>query len=223
MRQARPARRRAVRRERHRRHVRPADRMGHSDPQGPQARARRRLRRAVAQSRRGSPRQNRHHRIREPPSRPDPQSARSHPHARGLVERLGRRGRRLHGADCDRDANHRLDHPPGVVLRRVRLSPDLGRAPAARRHGGVGLARHARHPGAVGPGHRALSRRAARHRPRAGFGAGPTAARRPLPYPCLGAGRAHDAPTHRRRGAAACPRRRQCPRCRAARRLRAVE
>ena len=84
-----------------------------------------------------------------------------------LVERLGRGGRRLHGADRDRHPDHRLDHPAGVVLRRVRLSPDLWRAPHARRHGSLGLARHARHPGALGRRHRALSRRAARHSARA--------------------------------------------------------
>ncbi len=84
-----------------------------------------------------------------------------------LVERLGRRGRRLHGADRDRHPDHRLDHPPGFVLRRVRLSADLRRAPHARRHGSLRLARHARHPVALGRRHRALSRRAARHPARA--------------------------------------------------------
>ena len=38
-RQARPARRRAVRRQGHHRHLRHADRMGHADPQGPPARS----------------------------------------------------------------------------------------------------------------------------------------------------------------------------------------
>ena len=33
------------------------------------------------------------------------------PHAGRLVERLGRGGRRLHGAARDRHADHRLDHP----------------------------------------------------------------------------------------------------------------
>ena len=48
---------------------------------------RRRLRGAVPQGRRAAARQDRHHRIRQPASRPDPQSARPYPHARRLVVR----------------------------------------------------------------------------------------------------------------------------------------
>ena len=49
----------------------------------------------------------------------DPQSARSRTHARRLVVRLGRGGRRRHGAARDRLADQRLGDPPGGVLRRL--------------------------------------------------------------------------------------------------------
>ncbi len=49
----------------------------------------------------------------EPGAGGRPQPARSDPHARRVVERLGCGGRRFHGAACDRLADRRLDHPAG--------------------------------------------------------------------------------------------------------------
>ena len=82
-RQARPARRRAVRRQGHHRHaaIMPTE-WGTPIHRGRQPRARRRLRRAVAQGGRRPAGQDRHHRVRQPASRPDPQPARPRAHAR---------------------------------------------------------------------------------------------------------------------------------------------
>ena len=195
-----PLARRAVRRQGHHRHRRHADRVGHADPSRPSHRARCRLRRAHAQGRRRPAGQDRHHRIRQPASRQDAQPARPRAHARRLVERLGRGGRRLHGADRARHPDHRLDHPAGLVLRRVRLSADLRRASPAWRDGGLRLARHARHPGALDRGHRALARRAARRsRPQPIAERLGAAAHRVLPHPRVGAAGADDAAAGRGR------------------------
>ena len=85
-------------------------------------------------------------------------------HAGRLVERIGRGGRRLHGAARDRHADDRLDDPPGVVLRRVRLPADVRRPALHRREGGIGIARYVGTDRALGRRHRAVSRRAARRR-----------------------------------------------------------
>ena len=53
---------------------------------------------APARGRRGHPRQDRHHRARHLRAGQDAQSAQPRAHARRLVERIGRGGRRAHGA-----------------------------------------------------------------------------------------------------------------------------
>ena len=80
---ARAAAWRADRRQGHHRHLRPADRDGLADLQGPPAGRRRRLRRARARGRRRDPRQDRHLRIRRhdagrrPPTRTIPRTRRA--------------------------------------------------------------------------------------------------------------------------------------------------
>ena len=143
-RQARAARRRAVRHQGHHRYLRHADRdtarrSTRATGRGATPRASRSARKAggVLMGKTVTTEfANRH------PGQ-DAQSVRSVAHAGRLVERLGRRGRRLHGAARDRHADHRLDDAARVVLRRVRLPPDV-RRPALRRRQGSRRARSTR-------------------------------------------------------------------------------
>ena len=108
--------------EGHHRHRRHADRERHGAARGPHA-ARRRGRGAHAARRgRGDPRQDRHHRMRLLQPRQDAQSAQPRAHARRLLQRLGRRGRRRHGAARARQPDRRLGDPAGGVLRRATAS-----------------------------------------------------------------------------------------------------
>ena len=98
----------------------------------------------AAAGRRGDHGQDGDHRAGAVHARQDPQSARSRAHARRLVERIGRRRRRRHGAAGDRLADQRLGDPPGVVLRRGRLQADARPDLAPRRAAGVAHARPCR-------------------------------------------------------------------------------
>ena len=62
---------------------------------------------------------------------PDLAPAQPHAFAGRLVERLGCRGRRFHGAAGDRHANRRLGDPPGRLLRRRRVQASYGLFPPA--------------------------------------------------------------------------------------------
>ena len=109
--------------------------------------------------------------IRQPPSRPDHQSAQSRPHAGRLVVGLGRRGGRRPCAARLRHPDRRLGDPAGGLLRRDRLQADLRRLLARRHQDAVPFARHARPDGAHARRHRPVPRRraqaaAGRDRPR---------------------------------------------------------
>ena len=119
------------------RHGRHADRIRLGDLCRPSPRRRRRLRRAGARRRRDRARQDRHDRIRLLHAGQDRQPAQPGAHARRLVERLGRRGGRRHGAARLRHADRRLGDPPGRVLRRRRLQAELRHDPARRRQDAV--------------------------------------------------------------------------------------
>ena len=62
--------------------------------------------------------------VRHEPSRQDAQPAQPGPHAGRLLQRFGGGGRRGHGAARPRQPDDGIDHPPGVVLRRLRLQAD---------------------------------------------------------------------------------------------------
>ncbi len=91
---------------------------------------------------------------------PDREPAQPGIHPRRLVERLGRRGRRFHGAAGDRHADRRVGHPPGGLLRRRRVQAELWPLPAGRDARQHREPRHGRRDGALGRGHRAVPRRA---------------------------------------------------------------
>ena len=102
---------------------------------------------------------------RDPPLRPDAQPVGPVPDAGRLLRRLGRGGRRRHGADRARQRRRRLDPDPGRVLRAGRAQapagPDLAR-PGGRRP----VPRRRRRPDAHGVRDRAGARRARRLRAR---------------------------------------------------------
>ena len=79
------------------------------------------VRGAGARGRRRDARQDGDDGIRVAPSGADGEPAQSRAHAGRIVERIGRRGRRFHGAGGVRHADRRVDHPPRVLLRRGRL------------------------------------------------------------------------------------------------------
>ena len=97
----------------------------------PPADARRGADRAAGSGRRHPGRRAQHGRIRlrlhrrERPRRPFAQSARSRPHDRRLVRRLGRRGRRRPGAARARLRHQRLDPGAVVAVRHFRAQADL--------------------------------------------------------------------------------------------------
>ena len=107
----RPAARRPDRGQGPDRHRRHADRLRLGDLRGPSSGGGRRLRRAGARRRRDRPRQDRHHRIRLLHPGQDRQPAQPGAYPRRLVERLGRRGRRRHGAARLRQPDRRLGDP----------------------------------------------------------------------------------------------------------------
>ena len=142
----RRAARRADRRQGHHRHRRPADRDGLGNLQGQSLVLRCRLRRDRARGGRGDPRQDRDRRIRRHVARADHQSAQSGAYAGRLVERIGRRRRRSHGAGGVRHADRRLGAAARRLLRRGRLQADL-QSDQPRRHQVRGRdARHHRAP-----------------------------------------------------------------------------
>ena len=65
-------------------------------------------------------------------------------HARRLVVRLGRRGRRRHGAARDRHADRRVGDPPRLLLRHRRVQADVRPDPAPRRASAGAAARYDR-------------------------------------------------------------------------------
>jgi Asp-tRNA(Asn)/Glu-tRNA(Gln) amidotransferase A subunit family amidase len=105
---------------------------------GRRPRARRRGGGATARGRRGDPRQDRDHRVRHLPRQQDTQPARRHALARWLVGGFRGGGGGRHGAAGDRHADQCVDHPAGVVLRRLRLQADHG---LISRHGVLKLSR----------------------------------------------------------------------------------
>ncbi len=213
----RPAQRLAVRREGHHRHARHADLLRLADPRRSSSVGGCGVRRAGARGRRGDARQDGDDRIRAASSGPDREPAQSRAHAGRIVERIRRRRRRLHGAGGVRDADRRLDHPSGVVLRRGRLQAldrhdQSDRREAARRQ--------LRHRGTV----RALRRRLRRGGRRAcGRGRhrearrGAPGARRCVAHAGMEPRRAADRARRRHRGGAARARRRHRRRDRACR------
>ena len=76
------------------------------------------------------------------------QPAQEHALARRLLCRLGRSGRRRHGARRHRQPDGRFCDPAGVVLRGLWLQADAGAHPARRRADAVA---HARHGGRAQP------------------------------------------------------------------------
>ena len=172
----RPAARAAARRARghqgHHRHHRHAHRGRHRAARRPPARARCRGGGAAARGRRGDPRQDRDHRVRHLSAQQDTQPARRHALARWLVGGVGGGGGGRHGAAGDRHAVQRVDHPAGVVLRRLRLQADARTDLAPRRAQAVALARlrgpvralARRHRAGCGAAHR-LRRERSRHAP----------------------------------------------------------
>ncbi len=114
---------------------------------------------AGARGRRGHPRQDRHLRIRRHDAERHHQSAQPRAHARRLVERIGRGGRRLHGAGGIRHADRRLGAAARLLLRRVRLQADLRRVQPPRRLSGGREPRHDRADRALDRRHRASQRR----------------------------------------------------------------
>ena len=86
-------------------------------------------------------------------------------HPRRLFERIGSGGGRFHGAARARDPDDGLDDQARLVLRRVRLPPDLRRRALLGRHGVIGIVRHGGSLRTHRRGHRASSRRADRRGP----------------------------------------------------------
>ena len=82
------------------------------------AESRRRRRRQSPRGRRGDHGQDGHDALCLDRSADHPQPLEPRADAGGLVERLGRGGGLRHVLRCDRDADRRLDHAAGVVLRR---------------------------------------------------------------------------------------------------------
>ena len=145
------------------------------------------------------------------------------PHARRLVERLGRRGRRLHGADRHRHPDHRLDHP---ARRRSAACSATARPtastactaswrPPARSTRSASW--RARSPTSRSTATCCSASRPSRCRTIA------AAAFRALPQPRLGPVRAGDPHADRGRGASAGARRRPRHRAHPARRIRAAQ
>ena len=155
-----PAARHPDGREGHHRFARPADDLRLADLQDAPAAGRCRDRGAGARRRRDPARQDGDDRVRQPPSRPDPQPAQSRPYAGRLVVRLGRGGRRLPGDAGHRHADRRLGDPARRLLRRRRLQAELRPFPAGRHEGQHRMARHDRRLCAQRRGHRAVPRRA---------------------------------------------------------------
>ena len=117
----------AVRHQGRHRHRGSADRLRLADLPGSPSSPRRRLRRAPQGCRRADPRQDGDGGVCVRPSRRHPPPARPRPHARRLVQRLGRGGRGRHGAGGARNADRRFHHPSRGLLRhrRVQARPRL--------------------------------------------------------------------------------------------------
>ncbi len=130
---ARTAARHSGRHQRRHRHRRLSDRTRLAARQRAAAGTGRNRGREAARGRCGHHRQERDDGVCLLSSRADAQPARPVAHAGRLILGLGRRGRRQHGAACDRNANQRFGDPASLLLRRVR---DQGepRPHLARRH-----------------------------------------------------------------------------------------
>ena len=114
------------------------------DLRGAPARARRGLRRVAARGGRGRARQDRHDGVRHLRAAADGQPARPGTHAGRVLERLGGRGRRRHGAARARDPDGRLRDPPGLLLRDRRLQAGARLALDRRDQAAERPPRHAR-------------------------------------------------------------------------------
>ena len=120
--------------------------------------------------------------------RPVAQSARSAPHDRRLLRRLGRRGRRRIGPDCARLGHQRLDPRAGLAVRDIRPEADL-RPAVARPHLPLRGEPRSRRP--LGPQHHRSGARLRRD-------AGPRSRRSGLRRSPGGGGRAAARSRHRR-------------------------
>ncbi len=143
---------RADRRQRHLRYRRHADRKRLAHLQRAPPGSRRDVRCRPAQRRRRHHRQDGNDRAGVAHPGEDAQSAQSRAHPGRLLGRLGRRRRRPHGAGGARQPDGRLDHPPGVVLRRLRLQADARPRAAFRRSDAVPHARYRRRLRPLGGG-----------------------------------------------------------------------
>ena len=156
----------ARRHQGHLRYGRHAHRVRDGVAPGPAAARGRDGRGAAAQGRRGDHGQDGHHRAGGVRPGQDHQPSRRAPHAGRLVERLGGRGRRMHGAARRGDADQRLADPSGVVLRRLRLQALARRDLPPRRAQAVAHARSRRRVRALGRGRRPRRPRTLRARRR---------------------------------------------------------
>ena len=127
------AARRARRREGHHRHRRHADRERLGAARRAAAGPGRDRGRHAAGGGGGDHGQDRDDRIRHLCARQDAQPAQSGAYAGRLVQWVGGRGRRGHGAARSRQPDQRVRHPAGRVLRGVRLQADPWPDPAPRR------------------------------------------------------------------------------------------
>ena len=192
------AARRALRHQGHHRHGRPADRIQLRHLPRPPAEGRCGLRDAPQAGGLRDPRQDGHHRIRQQPSVADAQSAQRCAYARWLIQRLGRRGRRLHGAARARHADRRLGDPARRVLRRLCDQAELRRDQSRGHQVPRRVARHHRHlraqRGRLGTSH------GGNDRPRRHSSAGGRTAHWVVPHAALVAGGRRNASERRASG-----------------------